>query len=127
MSTLIQPLSNISTYLHDTVRTPGTYVHPNDLTEHDVIEIINTSNTVQTFNFYADVSAIIRNNFKLRVYLKIDNSTYQLHNTYTFSATDNVAQFEEAHTSFSIKVTAQSSTAEGATRNIPYIYYLEPN
>lgn len=106
--------------------TSGTFVLPNDTAEHDIIEVVNTTGRIQDFSVFVDITAITKNNFKLMLYVKIDGANYRLHNTYTYSASETVAQFDELRTSFSIKVTAQSATAEGATRNLPYQYTVDP-
>jgi hypothetical protein len=100
----------------------GTYVHPNDTAEHDVFEVLNTTDIVQDFITRFDLSAITKNNFRLRLYVKIDGTNYRLHTTSTFGASEEEGQFEELAVTTSIKVTAQSAVAEGATRNLPYYY-----
>lgn len=109
-----------------TTKTSATFVLANNLTEQTLVEITNATGAIQSLNFYADINAITRPNFRIKLYLKIDGTNYRLHNTYTFASTDEVAQFDESLTSFDIKITALSASFEGTTRNIPYYYYLEP-
>lgn len=103
----------------------GVFVLPNNTAEHDVFEVIRPSNAVFDFGTFFDIAAITKSNFRLRLYVKVDGANYRLHNTYTYAATEEVAQFDELHMCFSFKVTAQSSVTEGAPRNIPYAYAVD--
>ena len=104
----------------------GTYVLPNDTAEHDVVELLNAAGSAKDFTIRFDLSAITKANFRLRLYFKINDSTYVLHTQNVFGIADDAGQFEEPLTAYSIKVTAQSTIAEGATRNVPYKYSLVP-
>lgn len=104
----------------------GVFVLPNNLLEHTVFEVTRTPTVVFDFGTFVDISEITKSNFRLRLYMKIDGVNYRLHNTYTFSGVDEVAQFDEPHMSFSFKVTAQSNSLEGAARSLPYTYTVDP-
>lgn len=102
----------------------GTYTHPNSTTETDVLEILGTNGQVKDAYIILDTSTLTINNVRVRTYLKVDGTTYDLYSTIVLSASDNFAEAIETLTDFDMKVTMQSNIAEGATRAIPYRYYI---
>lgn len=102
-----------------------TFVLPNDTAEHVVIEVTRPLTIAFDFGFYADISAITNNSFAFLMYVAVDGTNFQLHNTYTFAATENVAQFDETHMAFPFRITAKSKTLEGAPRTLKYSYTVD--
>ncbi len=103
----------------------ATFVLPNNTTENLVIEVTRPLTIAFDFGFYCDISAITNNSFAFLLYVAVDGTNFQLHNTYTFAATENVAQFDEAHMAFPFRVTAKSKTLEGAPRTLKYSYTVD--
>lgn len=102
-----------------------TFVLPNDTSEHVVIEVTRPLTVAFDFGFYCDISAITNNSFAFLLYVAVDGTNFQLHNTYTFAATENVAQFDETHMAFPFRITAKSKTVEGAARTLKYSYTVD--
>ncbi len=110
-----------------TVRVPaapitGTFTLANDTSEQTILEVIAAPNTSREIRFVADTDAITKNNFRMRLYVKIDGINYRAKTVLTLASTDSVAFFFEEWASYDVKMTAQSAAAEGATRAIPYTY-----
>ena len=100
--------------------TNGTYVHANGTTEDDVIEVTNNLNKVV---ISLDVSLLTQNT-TIRTYEKIDGTNYELTSSAIFPT-----EFDTGAEAVRIllngknrdqKLTFQSGTSEGATRDIPF-------
>lgn len=103
----------------------GVFVLPNDTVEHLVFEVTRPNTTTFDFGAFFDLSAITKTSFKFFLYVAIDGTNFRLHNTYTYAAVEDVAQFDETHMAFSFRVTAKAQSTEGAPRNIPYSYTVD--
>ena len=98
----------------------GTYVHPDGTTEQNVVEIVNNLNLV-TITF--DVSLLVQNT-TVRVYEKTDGSNYELVDQAVFPTgfstnVENIV-FELNGKNRDQKITFQSGTGEGTTRDVPF-------
>ena len=109
----------------DTIKSAtaaGTYTHPNDTSEHDVLEF--TADTQDIF-ISLDVNALTQST-EIREYEKIDGTNYRQISCKTFPDdfdTDTKAitiYFKQKNKDY--KVTLKSTVAEGASRDIPYAY-----
>ena len=97
----------------------GTYKHPSGTTEQDVLEILLSSRT-KINNIYLDLTMLTQN-CTIRVYTKVDGTTYVEIDSLTWTTADRDGVVISMLVSdFDVKVTIQSAVAEGATRNIPY-------
>ena len=100
----------------------GTYTHPNDTDEHDVLEF--TADTQDIF-ISLDVNALTQST-EIREYEKIDGATYRQLSCKTYpddfdSGTKAITiYFKQKNKDY--KVTLKSTVAEGASRSIPYVY-----
>ncbi|MCW3140577.1 MAG: hypothetical protein N2V72_00130 [Methanophagales archaeon] len=99
----------------------GTYTHPNDTNEHDVLEF--TADTQDIF-ISLDVNALTQPT-EIREYEKIAD-TYRQISCKTYpddfdSGTKAITiYFKQKNKDY--KVTLKSTVAEGASRDIPYVY-----
>lgn len=104
------------------VPAAGTYTHPNDTSEHDVLEF--TADTQDIF-ISLDVSALTQPT-EIREYEKIDGTNYRQISLKTYpddfdSGTKAITiYFKQKNKDY--KVTLKSTVAEGASRDIPYVY-----
>ena len=104
------------------VPAAGTYTHPNDTTEHDVLEF---SAETQDIHISLDVSALTQP-VEIREYEKIDGTNYRQISLKTYpddfdTGTDAITiYFKQKNKDY--KVTLKSTVAEGASRDIPYVY-----
>ena len=104
------------------VPVAGTYTHPNDTTEHDVLEF---SAATQDIHISLDVSALTQPT-EIREYEKIDGTNYRQISLKTYpddfdTGTDAITIFFKQKNS-DYKVTLKSVTNEGAPKDIPYRY-----
>ena len=104
------------------VPAAGTYTHPNDTNEHDVLEF---SAATQDIHISLDVSALTQP-VEIREYEKIDGTNYRQISLKTYpddfdTGTDAITiYFKQKNKDY--KVTLKSTVAEGASRDIPYVY-----
>ena len=104
------------------VPAAGTYTHPNDTTEHDVLEF---SADTQDIHISLDVSALTQPT-EIREYEKIDGTNYRQISLKTYP--DDFDTGTQAITIFfkqknkDYKVTLKSTATEGASQSIPYVY-----
>ena len=104
------------------VPVAGTYTHPNDTTEHDVLEF---SAATQDIHISLDVSALTQP-VEIREYEKIDGTNYRQISLKTYpddfdTGTDAITiYFKQKNKDY--KVTLKSTVAEGNSRDIPYVY-----
>jgi len=104
------------------VPAAGTYTHPNDTSEHDVLEF---SADTQDIHISLDVSALTQP-VEIREYEKIDGTNYRQISLKTYpddfdTGTDAITiYFKQKNKDY--KVTLKSTVAEGASRDIPYVY-----
>jgi len=100
----------------------GTYTHPNDTDEHDVLEF--TADTQDIF-ISLDVNALTQST-EIREYEKIDGTNYRQISCKTYpddfdSDTKAITiYFKQKNKDY--KITLKSTVAEGADRSIPYVY-----
>ena len=104
------------------VPVEGTYTHPDDTTEHDVLEF---SAATQDIHISLDVSALTQP-VEIREYEKIDGTNYRQIALKTYpddfdTGTDAITIFFKQKNK-DYKVTFKSTAAEGASRSIPYVY-----
>ena len=104
------------------VPVAGTYTHPDDTTEHDVLEF---SAATQDIHISLDVSALTQPT-EIREYEKIDGTNYRQISLKTYpddfdTGTNAITIFFKQKNS-DYKVTLKSTVAEGASRDIPYVY-----
>ena len=104
------------------VPVAGTYTHPDDTTEHDVLEF---SAATQDIHISLDVSALTQP-VEIREYEKIDGTNYRQISLKTYpddfdTGTDAITIFFKQKNK-DYKVTFKSTVAEGASRDIPYVY-----
>jgi len=104
------------------VPAAGTYTHPNDTSEHDVLEF--TADTQDIF-ISLDVNALTQKT-EVREYEKIDGTNYRQISLKTYpddfdSGTKAITiYFKQKNKDY--KITLKSTVAEGASRDIPYVY-----
>ena len=104
------------------VPVAGTYTHPNDTNEHDVLEF---SAETQDIFISLDVSALTQP-VEIREYEKIDGTNYRQISLKTYpddfdTGTDAITiYFKQKNKDY--KVTLKSTASEGASRDIPYVY-----
>jgi len=102
----------------------GTYNHPNDTLEHDVVEIVPPELS-QYKSLLLDLSALTQD-AEIRSYVQVDGANYQ-QSDYAQFPTDfptgtKVVVVRLCPFSVAMKVTLQSVIAEGAVRSIPWRY-----
>ena len=104
------------------VPASGTYTHSNDTNEHDVLEFTAAT---QDIHISLDVSALTQP-VEIREYEKIDSTNYRQISLKTYpddfdTGTDAITiYFKQKNKDY--KVTLKSTVAEGASRDIPYVY-----
>jgi len=102
----------------------GTYSHPDDTSEHDVLEF---SAALQDISLALDLSALTQP-VEIREYEKIDGTNYRQVSFKSFPQdfdfdTDTVLIYIQQRNK-DYKVTLKSTTAEEASKSIPYVYRL---
>lgn len=102
----------------------GTYSHPDDDLEHDVVEIVPAELTLYK-SLLLDLSALTQD-ATIRTYIQVNGANYRLNDLAEFptdfpTGTDAVA-LRLSSSSVKMKVTLQSTIAEGAVRDIPWRY-----
>jgi len=100
--------------------TIGTFSLVSNTLEQTILDISNTARETRDVTVRFNVDALTKNNTVMRFRAAIDGATYSIHQTTTLSASDVEAHFDEPGLASSYRVTIQSATAEGASRNIPY-------
>jgi len=105
--------------------TTGTYSHPNDTNEHDVL-VFNAA--IQDIEISLDVNALTQN-IEIREYEAVDGTNYRQISFKTFPTDFDtntkviLISFKQKNRNY--KITFKSTVAEGAARNIPYVYRTE--
>lgn len=103
--------------------TDATFALPSGTTEQDVVEILAGNSIIQIGAIFLDLVNLTQN-ATIRVYVRIDDTNYREIAGATFPWTtsdpDGVLAVSGITTDHDIKVTIQSSVAEGASRDIPY-------
>src|SRR3990167_4159968 len=105
--------------------TEATHSHYNGTTEQTLFTMSSVNNNVVK-GVYIDTTNLTVNT-TFRVKYKIDGTNYRtLQTTYwTTSMDDGVFIEGDLPINHDFAVTAQSSSAEGASRNVPYGYWTE--
>ncbi|RLG34408.1 hypothetical protein DRN97_02545 [Methanosarcinales archaeon] len=104
------------------VPVAGSYTHPDDTNEHDVLEF---SAATQDIHISLDVSALTQP-VEVREYEKIDGTNYRQISLKIYpddfdTGTDAITiYFKQKNKDY--KVTLKSTATEGASRSIPYVY-----
>jgi len=102
----------------------GTYNHPNDALEHDVVEIV-PAELAQYRTMLLDLSELTQDT-TIRTYAQVDGLTYELLDSAVFPADfpagTTVVSLRLSEFSINMKVTLQSTIAEGAARDIHWRY-----
>lgn len=105
--------------------TTGTYAHPSGVAEGIVKEITGTTRN-ELKSIWIDLVNLTQD-ATLKVYHKIDASTYRQYATYNWVTTDEDGVMIDGITvNNDWKVTITSAIAEGASRDIPYNIIYEP-
>jgi len=106
------------------VGTPGNFTLTSDLTEHTIVTL-TPSSVEQMCNFYLDMSALTQN-CTLRVYINMTGVGYveMTSMTLTVAAGTKGLALKDMIIDTPWKLTIQSEVVEGASRNIPYEYFV---
>jgi len=105
--------------ISDITEENGTYKHPAGTDEEDAVILTITSRT-RINNIYLDLTNLTQN-CTIRIYAKIDGSTYVLLDTLAWTTTDEDGVVIDSIVSdVDVKVSIQSAISEGAERSIPY-------
>lgn len=118
MSTFIEPNASAQSTV-----TSGTFSLISNTTEQTILTLTTDGNSYR-FAMWLDTSSLTKNNTRIFTYVKIDAVNYRLYSTQTLAAAQPCNYIPEFDQSFDVKITMQSAVAEGATRSIPYIYFL---
>ena len=97
-------------------KTTGTFVLADNTTEQDVLELLLLDEKV---TITLDLDALTQTN-TLRVYEKVDGTTYRKISENTDADFTDAAEFTFDGKGRDMKITMQASVGEGATRNIPH-------
>jgi hypothetical protein len=105
----------------------GTYSHSSN-TNEQIILTITVNGAAKLVNLWLDLSALTQL-CTIKVYSKIDSSNYVEVPSMQLSNVDAASRkgmlLKEMTIDTDWKITLTSGTAEGASRNIPYRYYME--
>lgn len=105
--------------------TSGTFVLANNTTEQSIA----IHNQAGVFQIHLDLQAITQNG-TIRVYKKTNGGTRAKAKEYSYVVNTSLPEFYSdiflLKTNDALEATYQAGSAEGATRNIPYVYPGEP-
>ena len=130
---VIQDYQNKTTYYTSTgsfaigdcpVSTTGTFTLTNGTTEQTIVTLTPTS-VEQVTNFYLDMSALTQN-CTMRVYINMTGVGYVEMTSMTLAVATGTKglALKDMVIDTPWKLTIQSDFAEGASRNIPYEYFV---
>lgn len=105
--------------------TTATFSHPSGTTEQNVVSITSTTNNLIK-GVWLDLVNLTQNT-TIRIQYAIDGMNYRTAQSidWTTGMDDGVFIDGNFPINRGFRVTLQSSTAEGASRNVPYQYWIE--